>query len=44
MLLDKLRGAVTPTAGSRRYLTVMVIFCEITGGLNGKWSASPSTS
>ena len=33
-------------AGERvpRYLTVMVIFCETTGGLNGKWSASPSTS
>ena len=26
------------------YLIVMVIFCETTGGLNGKWSASPSTS
>ena len=36
MLLDKLRGAVIGAGSeSSRYLTVMVIFCETTGGLNG---------
>ena len=38
------RKALKSTERVPPYLIVMVIFCETTGGLNGKWSASPSTS